>query len=345
MRVFSRIALALIAVAFFAQPGFSQPLTANCPLTLVATNPPASSFAASPHGVFKFGSQVFVLRGQTLTTYTTTDLGDMQIAREDFITNLAGRNAVGASAFSSSGFLYVASEAGLEVFDLRNVRAGGSAPSSLARISNVNYRRLAVSGNTLVGLYPATDMPCPPSTACPTSIDFFNVASPGGAFRTTTLASTASAIGSFNDVAFNNGFLVVTGGGGTIAYDVTTNPLRTVGINFTPGTFLASNGTNFLAVGNDTAIVTYLVNSVGTMSPLTYHSLATLQVGRANRIMFHPQAFIDDTNNRLITIVDELDPARQRAASHSTCSTTACRCSKAATRAYTSPSRTCRAMK
>ncbi len=313
MRVFSRIALALLAVAILAMPVLAQPQQANCPLTLVATNPPASAFAQSPHGVFKFGSQVFVLRGQTLTTYTTTDLGDMQIAREDFISNLAGRNAIGATAFSSNGYLYVASEGGLEVFDLRNVRAGGSAPSALTRISGVNYRRLAVNGagTTLVGLYPATDMPCAPSTVCPTSIDVFNIANPGATFRTNTITSTSSIVGGFNDVAFNNGYLIVAGTAATIAYDLTTNPFRTVGLTITPGTFLTSNGTNFLAIGNDTAIVTFgVANPFTNFNPLTYHSLATLQVGRANRIMYHQQAFIDDTTNRLITIVDEQDPSR-----------------------------------
>ena len=81
MRVFLRVALAFLAAALLAAPGFSQPSQTNCPLTLVATNPASSAFAQSPHGVFRSGNQVFALRGQTLTTYTVTDLGDMQIAR------------------------------------------------------------------------------------------------------------------------------------------------------------------------------------------------------------------------------------------------------------------------
>ena len=49
----------------------------------------------------------------------------MQIAREDFIASLAGRETKGGVAFSN-GLLYISSEAGLEIYDLRNVRAGGS---------------------------------------------------------------------------------------------------------------------------------------------------------------------------------------------------------------------------
>lgn len=310
MRVFSRIALAFFAVAVLAQPAFSQPQVASCPLTLVATNPPASGFAQSPHGVFRSGNQVFVLRGQTLTTYAVTDLGDMQIVREDFLTGLAGRTAIGGTAFSN-GFLFVSSEGGLEVFDLRNVRAGGSAPVSVARIQGINYRRLAISGNTLAALYPSTDMPCSPSLACPTFIDIFSIANLASPFRTMTLSSANTTTGGFNDIAFNYNTLIVTGNNSTVAYDVSTGVFRLTGFSATPGTFLASNGTNFLAVGNQMAIVTFGINNPFTIfNPLTYHSIATLQVGRANPIMFHPQAFIDDTNFRLITMIDELDPQR-----------------------------------
>src|SRR5438046_2243660 len=167
MRVFSRIAFSLLAVAVLALPAFSQPLQSACPLTLVASNPPASAFGQSPHGVFRSGSQVFVLRGQTLTTYTVTDLGDMQIAREDFIGDLAGRTPIGAATFSN-GFLYVSSEVGLEIYDLRNVRAGGSAPVRTSRTAGLIYHRLAVSGTTLAALFPATDIPCAPSVTCVT---------------------------------------------------------------------------------------------------------------------------------------------------------------------------------
>lgn len=313
MRVISRIALSLLAAMVLVQPTFAQPQQqANCPLTLTATNPPASSIALSPHGAFRSGNQVFVLRGQTLTTYAITDLGDLSIAREDFVSGLAGRNSIGGVAFSN-GYLYVSSEAGLEIYDLRNVRSGGTAPAFVTRVGNLNYRRLAVNGNILAALFPATDVPCAPtSLTCPTFIDIFNVANPASPVRVSTVSSNQSAIGSFNDIAFNFGTLVVAGTLGTAALNL-SNPAipSSMGSVFTPGTFLVSNGTNLVGVGSDNAIVTYAIGSpFNGFAAITYHSTATLQVGRANRIVFHPQAFIDDANNRLITIIDEIDPSR-----------------------------------
>lgn len=314
MRVFSRIALTLLAAVVLVQPIFGQPqLQSNCPLTLMATNPPASSIALSPHGVFRSGNQVFVLRGQTLTTYTVTDLGDMQIAREDLITGLAGRNSIGGVAFSANGYLFVSSEAGLEVYDLRNVRSGGTAPAFVTRVNGLNYRRLAVSGNTLAALFPATDVPCAPaSLTCPTFVDLFNISNPAAPVKVGSLQSSSSVIGSFNDIAFNFGNLIVTGTTGTVALNI-ANPAipASIGSTNTPGTFLVSNGTTLLGVGNDNTILTFgIASPFAGFAPLTLHSTATLQVGRANRIMFHPQAYIDDTNGRLITIIDEIDPQR-----------------------------------
>src|SRR5207253_8927640 len=126
MRVFPRIALILAVVVLSASPLLSQPIPAGCPLTLVGTNPPpaSSAFYQSPHGVFRYGNQVFVLRGQTLTTYNVTDLGDLQVIREDFNDSLAARESNGGVVFSS-GFLGVSREAGFELFDLRDVRAVG----------------------------------------------------------------------------------------------------------------------------------------------------------------------------------------------------------------------------
>src|SRR5437016_10175246 len=184
MRVFSRIALAVVCVAvLFAAVALGQPQVATCPLTLVAQNAPATDFYKSPHGIFRFGSQVFELRGQTLTTYTVTDLGDMQVAREDFIGALAGRESNGGVAFRSDGFLFVSSEAGIEIFDLRSVRPGGNAPLLVSRTPNVHYRRLAVFGNMLAALFPATDMPCfvNGGSTCFSVIDIYN---------TTNLTST-----------------------------------------------------------------------------------------------------------------------------------------------------------
>ena len=182
MRVLSRIALVvLVAAVLVPTAAFADQYQATCPLTLVATNAAPTAFYLSPHGVFRFGTQVFALRGQTLTTYTVTDLGDMQIAREDFIGALAARETKGGVAFAN-GFLYVSSEAGLEIYDLRSVRAGGTAPILISRTPGLRYHRLAISGNTLAALYPATDLPCsangPTTPNCFNAIDIYNVANP-----------------------------------------------------------------------------------------------------------------------------------------------------------------------
>src|ERR1700694_2271029 len=316
MRVFTRIAVVLLAVVVLSAPTLlGQPQQAGCPLTLVATNPASSAFYLSPHGVFRSGSQVFVLRGQTLTTYNVTNLGDLQIAREDFIGTLAARDSNGGVVFQN-GFMGASSEAGLEIFDLRNVRAGGSAPVLVSTTPGLHYRRLAIVANVLAGLFPATDMPCYPGFKpfCSTSVDLFDVTNPASPVRVGGLSSSTTGIGGFNDIASNYGALVVTGNIGTAVFDV-SNPavISRLFSVLTPGTFLVSNQSNFMAAGNDGAILTYLVsaNSSGFFngaSPLTYHSLATLQHEHSNPIMFHPQAFIDEQTAHLITMVDERDP-------------------------------------
>src|SRR5438105_551354 len=155
MRVFSRIVLVAVAVALLITPAvLASHLEADCPLQLVATNPPAGAFYQSPHAVFRSGSQVYALRGQTITTYTVTDLGDLTVAREDFVGALGAREANGGVAFNN-GFMYVSSEAGLEILDLRGVRPGGNPPLLVSRISGLHYRRMAVSPrNILAAVYP-----------------------------------------------------------------------------------------------------------------------------------------------------------------------------------------------
>jgi hypothetical protein len=315
MRVLSRLALVFLAVAVLSAPtAVADQYQATCPLTLVSTNAGPTAFYQSPHGVFRFASQVFALRGQTLTTYTVTDLGDMQIAREDFIGALAARETKGGVAFNL-GFLYISSEAGLEIYDLRNVRAGGTAPILVSRTPGLRYHRLAVSGTTLAALYPATDLPCSAvftvlPNNCFNQIDIYNVANPLAPFRVSSLSTFLSPLGGYNDIAFNFGILVAAANGGTIAWNLTNpaSPALVAGAAV-PGTFLVSNGSTLLGVGNDTSIITYTITPTGTnfFNPLTYHSTANLQVERANPIIFHPQAAFDEGNGRLITMIDELD--------------------------------------
>jgi hypothetical protein len=315
MRVLSRLALVVLAVGVLSAPAaVADQYQATCPLTLVSTNAGPTAFFQSPHGVFRFGSQVFALRGQTLTTYTVTELGDMQIAREDFIGALAARESKGGVAFNA-GFLYVSSEAGLEIYDLRNVRAGGTAPILVSRTPGLRYHRLAVSGTTLAALYPATDLPCSANyilrnTTCFNQIDIYNVANPLTPVRVSSLSTALNPLGGYNDIAFNFGILIAAANGSTVAWNL-TNPATPALMSggAVPGTFLVSNGSNLLGVGNDTSIITYTITPTGAtfFNPLTYHSTANLQVERSNPIVFHPQAAFDEANGRLITMINELD--------------------------------------
>jgi hypothetical protein len=316
MRVFSRIALVLFAAAVVsATAAFASHLEADCPLTLTGQNAPATDFYKSPHGIFRFGSQVFELRGQTLTTYTVTDLGDMQAAREDFIGSMAARESNGGVTFNN-GILFVSSEAGLEIFDLRGVRVGGNGPLLVSRTPNLHYRRMAVMGNMLAALFPATDMPCfvNGGPTCFSVIDLYNIADLASPTKVGSISSRGQTIGSYNDVAWNFGVLIATGFQGTEAFNVTdpTHPMLFSTVS-TPGTFLVSNGTSLVGVGNDRQILTYSVTQPGTgspffLQPLTLHTVAPIDFGLADPIAFHPQAFIDDQSGRLITMIDQIDP-------------------------------------
>jgi hypothetical protein len=320
MRVFSRLVLTLFAVmAFSAATALASHLEADCPMQLAAQNPAplSATFNQSPHGVFRSGNLVYELRGGWLTTYAVTDLGDLQVAREDFIGSLAGREENGGITFAN-GFLWVSTEAGLESFDLRNVRAGGTAPqpTRTSPVPGLHYRRLAVNGNILAGLFPATDMPCAPQafgTTCFNNIDLYNIANPANPLRVGTVTSFQSEPIAFNDIKFNYGFLVATALGGTFAYDVTNpaSPAR-IGSDSRAGTFLLSNGTNFLAIGNDHAVQTDIItppsSSSNFFNVFEYHTIGDLGIDRANPIVFHHSGWIDDTTGRLIMMVDELDP-------------------------------------
>src|SRR5205085_5365125 len=133
MRVFPRFALfAVILVLTSPAVIASDQFHADCPLTLVGNSLPASTFTLSPSGAFRSGSQVFVLRGQTVSTFNVTDLGALQVAREDFVNQMGSRETNGGLAVAS-GLLFVSGDAGLEIFDLRNVRAGGVPPILMSR--------------------------------------------------------------------------------------------------------------------------------------------------------------------------------------------------------------------
>lgn len=313
MRVFPRVALVVI-VLLTAPTLLANHLQADCPLSLVATDPPASDFNLSPHGTFKFGSQVFALRGQTLTTYSLNDVGDLQVARQDFIGSLGARETSGGVTFSSNGYLFLSSEAGLEIYDLRGVRAGGTAPLLVSRIPGLHYRRLAVNGNVLAGLFPATDLPCRANgtSTCYNTIDLLditNLNAPTRAGMLSTAGAQSNLVG-FNDIAFNNGFLVTTAISGTASFNV-TNPAApfNVGNASQAGTFLVSNGTNLVGVGNDGSVLIYTFSTTGVFTPfLMYNISQSLQIDRANQVVFHPEGSFDDIGSRLIMMADERDP-------------------------------------
>jgi hypothetical protein len=311
MRVWSRIAL--VVVSLFSTAAL---MGASCPLSLAGSTPPATSFELSPHGVFRFNNLVYALRGQVLATYVVNDVGNLQIAREDFIGSLAGRNTRGGVAFSD-GFLYISSEAGLEIYDLRNVRTGGSAPVLVHRAAGFNYHRLAVSGNRLAGLMPVGDLPCYPhpadAGACRNTIEIVDIS-------TLTNPTRLGAINSFpisryrgmNDVAFVGNTLIAVTEESLLGFNITNAAFPTeIADVDRPGHRLITNGTNFLAVGNDTYYDIYTVRT--GMNPLFERvSLLSipsyLTIDRANAIRFSEDAFYDEANARFVTMIDEVDP-------------------------------------
>ena len=68
MRSIRLLLLAVLAFALTVPGVFADHLQANCPLTYVGSTNPASPFFLSPHGTMRNGNEVYVLRGQTLTT-------------------------------------------------------------------------------------------------------------------------------------------------------------------------------------------------------------------------------------------------------------------------------------
>lgn len=315
MRVWSRIALVVITL-LCTFPSFADHLSAQCPLSLADSTPAATSFDLSPHGVFRSNGTVYALRGQVLTTYTPNDVGNLQVSREDFIGSMAARETEGGTAFSN-GFLFVSSEAGLEIYDLRNTRLNGSAPVLVHRATGFHYRRMAVSGNRLAGLFPQTDMPCYPrpgvaSAQCPTRIELVDITNLTNPQRISGINSFARPdYRGFNDIAFNSGVLIAVSEEAVVAFDI-TNPavIREISFVRRPGKWLVSNGSDFLAVGNDDFIDVYQIRP-GVVPFFLRNKFLTLpqyvRIGRANEIRFSRHANWDDANARLVTMIEEVD--------------------------------------
>ena len=310
MRVWSRVALVL-GLVLSASIASADHYQGDCPLSLVDSTPPLQDFNLSPHGVFRSGNTVYVLRGQTLTTYTTNDVGNLTIARADFLA-MAARETDGGVAFFG-GFLYVSSEAGLEIWDLTNASA---APRRRSITANLHYRRLTANGNRLAGLYPATDLPCYPlgstTPLCVNQIDILDVSNPDAPALVGVVQSRSrTEYRGLNDIAFNQGYLLAATEEGLVAIDI-SNPVSPIRTAFTPfpGHWLVSNG-NFVGIGTDAQINTFSVRP--GMSPffvrtalLTVPEYLTSDL--SNPIRFNRNAYWDEANARLITMIEEVDP-------------------------------------
>lgn len=317
MRVWSRIALVVVSLFLAAA---SQ--AATCPLSLSGQTPPATEFELSPHGIFRNGALIHALRGQILTTYTTNDVGNLQVAREDFLGSLAGRSSEGAVAFAN-GHLFVSTESGLEIFDLRNVRAGGTAPVLVHRAPFVRYSRLAINGNRLAGLNPWTDQPCYPSpdnaAECRNSIDLYDISTLTNPVILGSIQSTPGIrLRGLNDIAFHGTTLVAVSEESLLAFNINNPAAPSLFANFDrPGRWLISNGNDFLAVGNDTYWDIYNVRP--GMSPFFTQTrlLAIpgyLTIDRVNEIRFSRSAFWDEATARFVTLIEEVDPMTLEAA-------------------------------
>lgn len=281
---------------------------ADCPLSLVGQLAPAGEVQLSPHGVFRNGSVVYLLRGRTLTTLNANGVGELTVGRQDTLTDLQGAGLGGTTAYSD-GYLFSASAAGLEIFDLRNTREGGTAPAFLSRTPTPHYRRIAVSGNLLAAVDPVEQMNCVAGVTpgCFNSIDIWSIADPANPQLVSRISSNNTTFVGFNDVEWLNGFLWATGVNGTFAFNL-SNPAAptTVLTNPTTGSFLETNGSNLLAIGQETLIGVF---TVGPGARLNYFAVLTPPaiVDRSNQIMFHPQATFDESN-RLVTMIDEKNP-------------------------------------
>lgn len=310
MRSVSRGTLLVFTLlALMAPPAVADHYEANCPLSYVGQADPASEFGLSPHGVFRNGSVIYVLRGQVLTTLDVNATGELEVLREDFLQNLAADDSDAGVAYSN-GFLYIGSSAGLEIYDLRNTRGGasGRAPIRVSHRVAPHYERLVVQGNVLAGLYPATSLPCIPSgtTRCFNRIDLWNISNLSAPTLAGSISSASSTYVGFNDIASANGYLWATGLRGTHAFDITNPSLPVLVRSYsTQGTFLTTNGRSLLGIGQDTLIGVFLIGPGTDLSYFAVYHLPSM-FNLANGLMFHPQAWISD--ERLITMIDEVDP-------------------------------------
>ena len=314
MRVGSRVALLFAAVVVCAPILTADHFIGECPLSLIDSTPPTTEFVTGPHGTFRNGNLVHVLAGNILTTYNVTDLGDLSVARQDFMSSLAGRETNAGTTFAN-GYLFVSSEAGLEIFDLRNVRAGGNAPILVTRRAGLHYRKLIVNGNLLAGLYPLYDLPCYPypilSLPCSNQVDLFSISTISNPTMVSSIPTPPGELG-FNDISFNFGFLLGLHDDKISVYNVSNPfvPQRITTDGSISGRWFVTNTTDFIGVGVDKVITIYRFNpQFALFTPVRLLTIPFyLTIDRSNDIRFHPQAFYDEPNARLITLIEEINP-------------------------------------
>lgn len=315
MRLTVRKSLVVLALFLFFVPSASgDHFVSDCRLSLVGSAGPSTPFGSSPNGVFKNGSVIYSLRGDRLTTFSINDVGEVIVARDDEMSPFAARDVEGAVTYDA-GYMYVSSEAGLEVFDLRTVQPGpfGTEPIRVSRTPGLHYRQMTASGNLLAGVYPMYDIPCTPRGfgTCGNSIDIYNIADPAAPFLVASIPSTNFFIG-FNDIVFLNGYLYSTGPGGTYAFDV-TNPANPTIVFATPiiGEFFVTNGGNLLGIGQESRIGVFTVGPGPFINQFFVFTLPAI-VNRSNGIRFNREATFDGTH--LITMIDEKDPMTGKSA-------------------------------
>lgn len=308
MRSTSRVLVAVCFIVILASPAaFAAQYTADCPLSFVGSSPASTPFTGSPHGVFATGSEIYTLRGQTLKTLTETDTGEVTVEREDYLSSLAGRDQNGAVAYSN-GYMFITSEAGLEIFDLRNVHGGsdGMAPSRVSRSVVPHYRRIAILGNVLAALYPIDDKPCVPesNSNCTNSIDIYSIADLTNPVLVSSIASTNYS--PFNDITFVNGYLFALGKAGTYVFDVSSpaTPTEVDSYGFW-GKFFITNHTSILTIGNRALMSTFYVGPDYELTMFAQYTLPSI-FNDANQIAFDRTGWVDES--RLITMIDDIDP-------------------------------------
>ena len=306
MRLIFRFVLLTLVAVLSLTTLFADHLDADCPLSFVGSSAASSGFGLGPHGIVRNGSLLYMLRGGTLTTLNITDVGDITLARPvDPLTTL-GREPDGGVVYNN-GHLYVSTERGLEIYDIRGAVAGGAGPQFVTTIPGVHYRRLATSGGLLAGLFPMNDIPCSPflNTLCRNFIDIYSIDNPAGPVLLSRVTSIGSFFG-FEDIAFANGFLYTTGDKGTMALNLGNPFVPTIAANNgVVGKFLVTNGTNLLGIGQDTLIGVFTLGPGAAMNRFTTATLPSI-VDRVNDLRFHPEAWFEGF--RLITMIDEVDP-------------------------------------